>query len=182
MCLSIKDERAAEQVMAATHDAVVYVKGGSRFTSSGRKVKPLTAAYASEVTGHAEKHIRNCLDLSQEGHQLSLQAWSLMLMAGMDPSPLEVLCNKVDGVFFKNPDVKIDGDNPETSLAAIFKELGDVGNVVLTNGRKLSPSGEAWSPREGESFDREIDDVIVALLRYKIIAHAVHDAEPRGEQ
>ncbi len=102
-----------------------------------------------------------------------------MLLAGMDTSPLETLCHHLDGAFIKNPSIEINGDNPEDSLAAIFKELGDVGQKVLENGRKNSPSGKAWSPREGESFDREIDDVIVALLRYKKVAHTVHDAKRR---
>jgi len=57
--------------------------------SLGRRIKPLDAGYAAEITGHTEKHIRNCVDPQQPSHQLSLKAWELMLLAGMDTSPME---------------------------------------------------------------------------------------------
>ena len=171
MCQCIEHERAADAVLQATHDVVVHVKGGGRY---GRRVKLLGAGYAAEVTGHTEKHLRNCLDVNQETHQLTLRAWHLMLLSGMDTAPLEELCRSLDGFFCRYPAVEIDEANPERSLAAVMAEVGDISRTVLENCDKHGPGGEKWTRRERENFDRQVDEALCAILKYKKVAHAVH--------
>ena len=175
MCNSIKSERGAQAVLQATHDVVVHVPGGSRHAPCGRKIKPMTPGVAAEATGHTEKHIRNCIDPNQKAHQLSLRAWVLMLMDEMDTLPLEALCRQLNGVFCKNIDIEVDGVSPEKSLGQLLKELGDMSAVAAKNCEEHGPCGEKWSPREQDAFDRELDDVLVAIMIYKQVAHATHD-------
>jgi len=171
MCQCIKYDRIASAVLLATHDAVVHVQGGSRFTSSGRKVKPLSAAYAAEVTGHTEKHIRNCIDPNQDTHQLTLRAWVLMLLAGMDTSPLEELARSLNMVLVRVPSPQEHAHLAKEVLAC-GEEFGDVCRAISGALDKKSPGGKSITRREREAIRREIDENVAQL--YALFA-AVED-------
>jgi hypothetical protein len=139
----------------------------------------MEASVAADAIGMSEKETRNLIDPNQRDRELKLRQWVLMLMDGMDTLPLEELCRRLDGLFFRNPDVDIDEADPEKSLSLIMKEMGDVGHVAMKNCDESSPAGKKWNQREREAFDREIDDWLIAILKYKKVAHAVHDAQSR---
>jgi len=162
MCLCIKHERIVNAVLLATHDAVIHVQGGSRFTSTGRKLKPLSASYAAEITGHTEKHIRNCLDPNQEGHQLSLRSWVLMLLAGMDRSPVDELERALSYTATRNPEPH-EHASLQSEVLAAGKEFGDVCDAIATALDENSHGGQRITRRELDGIAREVDEVVTQM-------------------
>lgn len=169
MCICTEHERAANAVLLATHDAVVYVQGGSRFASSGRKIKPMGTRHAGEVTGHTDKHIRNCLDIHQPTHQLSLRAWILMLMAGMDRSPLEELARQLDMVLIPVPTGQAHQDLRGEILNS-GKEFGDVCTAIAD-----ALADKHITRKELARIRREIDESVVQL--YALLAAVESEAQ-----
>ena len=138
------------RVLIALRDAVKHTPGGSRFSTSGRPIKPMGIGLAAEVTRRSEDYLQNALN---DTHQLQLEDFILLLQADMDLSPLDELERSLGRVAFKLPDA---ADHPDlaSALLELGKEFGDTFEALSRALHSHSDGGCAITAREFRAFDR----------------------------
>jgi len=161
MILSVEQEHLLDCVKQALHDAVVRVKGGSRFTRDHRPIKPMEPKHAAEILGKTADEVRNMVDPNKPDHRMYLDQFHTLLMQSMDTVALDEIERSIGRVAITVP-YALEHEDLSEELMHTIKEFGDVG-------RQLSEALDDGIVRQDEfdEFDRECNEAMGAIAELR---------------
>jgi len=159
--MTLGEEEYQGGVITAMHDAIVRRKGGSRFDTTGRKIKPMGTDYAAQLAGWSIKATNNSLDVMQDTCWPSFRAFLRWVYHGIDISVLRAMLRPRRVAVFELPEVGEDADLSQAAMK-VSEEMGDVFRKLAMARAKQSPGGSRVTPSEIQSLINEAEDVVAA--------------------
>jgi len=159
--VSLGEEAYQDEVIVAMHDAIVYRKGGSRYDTTARKIKPMGTAHAAALAGWSLKATTNSLDVNQPTHIPSFKAFMRWVYHGLDISVLRTILRPRRIAVFEMPEVDDEADLAHAAMK-VGEEMGDVFRKLAEAQKKDSHGGVDVTSKETGPIIHEAEEVVAA--------------------